>query len=421
MSENEKANENISTNNPEDKDNVQKNNKEESIPGKDNNTLVVDLENDEDTDEPVSESISENVLVIEVSDENDKSKKPVDNILTLSLDDLDAETMVHSGFTSNAETYQGIKGDLYSDIQKKKGYSDVVSKRAIIELALAGLIGGILAWLITEPLSRGEIYNQDIQTLVWNAALYTAIVGATIGASLGLAYGLTAGGTTKIIRNVITGLLFGIIGGICGGSLAQYIYGSILLNYQFGIIGQTMLRAVGWSILGVFIGIGQSSLIPADKKMRNSITGGALGGLIGGGAFQLISYFSEEASLGRALALAVMGLSVGLLVSLVEETSKEAWLQIKTGPLAGKQFIIYEERTVIGSSPSCDIVMFKDNHVLPEHALITWQSQEYILKTFQGSSVRINGKTSSSQALEDGYTIEIGETHMVFHQRKVKK
>ena len=43
---------------------------------------------------------------------------------------------------------------------------------------------------------------------------------------------------------------------------------------------------------------------------------------------------------------------------------------MKAGPLAGKQFVVFRNPTVLGSSPKADIYLFKDEAIEPRHALI---------------------------------------------------
>ena len=61
---------------------------------------------------------------------------------------------------------------------------------------------------------------------------------------------------------------------------------------------------------------------------------------------------------------------VGLFVGIVEQWTKSAWLLMKAGPLAGKQFVVFRNPTVLGSSPKADIYLFKDEAIEPRHALI---------------------------------------------------
>src|SRR5262249_57929770 len=79
---------------------------------------------------------------------------------------------------------------------------------------------------------------------------------------------------------------------------------------------------------------------------------------------------SGRAALSRAVGFAVIGMMVGLFVGLVEQWTKTAWLLMRAGPLAGKQFVLHRNPTVLGSSPKADVYLFKDEAIEPQHALI---------------------------------------------------
>jgi len=162
-------------------------------------------------------------------------------------------------------------------------------------------------------------------------------------------------------------------------------------------------------------------MVPVKNKMRNGIIGGSLGGLLGGAAFQQILFTLSDPTLGRALALTALGLAVGLFVSLVEETAKEAWLLLKTGPLAGKQFIVYEDRTVIGSNYAADIALVKDPALKPFHAAITRLGSEYMISPAASDAyVLLNGRQIRQSNIDNGDTIQMGRSELVFFLRSGK-
>jgi hypothetical protein len=385
------------------------------------NKLVIDFNDEESISEKQEAGTLPGILNIDIDDEKEVSEKATGDVLTITLSDLQEDTTDYPGLEDQPSSYHNPNDEIYPDKNMMKVESSLASQRKIIIIAIAGIVGGILAWLGTELLPSDTSYNQEFVSLIQNAALYASLVGAAIGMALGTAYGIAAGNVNQAARSALSGLLFGGIGGVIGGSLAQYIYGTILLSYLLGSFGQLILRAVGWSILGLFIGVGQGALVPVKAKIRNGIIGGALGGLLGGAAFQLILSGTGEALLGRGLALAVMGLSIGILVSLVEEASKEAWLQMKTGPLAGKQFIIYEDRTIVGSNPSSHIVLIKDTHVLPEHAVIMRLGADFYLnKASSGAKVLVNGRPINRHNLANGDILTLGSSIVTFHIRSGK-
>jgi len=290
-------------------------------------------------------------------------------------------------------------------------------------MAIAGLLGGLFGWALSEPVQiwlRSSRNTMDVIQTAAGVGAYAAVVGAAIGIMLGLANGYNVGFTKRTSNWAVMGMVFGAVGGFVGGGIAQFVYGTVTLNYSLGPVGSTLIRAVGWSFMGVFFGLGQGAVVTAARKMRNGILGGALGGLIGGVILELIIRSGpSSAVVGRVIALCAMGLAIGALIGLVEEVAKEAWIRITDGPLTGKQFILYESRTTIGADPSCSIVLFKDPAVAPYHAEIAIEQSDYVVTNLdRNARTMVNGREITSHHLRDGDEITIGRTVLEFHERE---
>ena len=75
---------------------------------------------------------------------------------------------------------------------------------------------------------------------------------------------------------------------------------------------------------------------------------------------------------------------------------------------------------VIGSSPTCDIYLFKDPAVEPRHAEVKQLGSKFEvhdLKSSQG--VFVNGTRVESKILEKGDIVVIGESILEFDQKVV--
>ena len=360
---------------------------------------------------------SEDALVVDLEPEEPSvARKPAD--LDLSAMDLESEA---ASVAAKAPAWSEPAGGGLPGTEEPSGKSAgpttaAFSLSGVLVMAIAGLLGGLLGWALTEPL-QSALQGSPL-SLVAQTALYAAFAGGAIGLALGAGNGFAAGVAAKTVRWAAFGLLWGALGGAVGGGLAQKIYGGLSVDYTFAWWADLLMHAAGWSIMGVFFGLGQSAVVTAEKKMRNGILGGALGGLLGGAVFQLLNV-SDHGSSGRCLALCAMGLCIGALIGLIEEAAKEAWVRVTGGPLTGKQFILYEERTVIGSSPACSITLFKDPNVAPEHAEIRNDRTEFVIATLlPGAVVLVNGRPAARRVLEDGDDIAIGMTRMEFRERK---
>jgi pSer/pThr/pTyr-binding forkhead associated (FHA) protein len=108
-------------------------------------------------------------------------------------------------------------------------------------------------------------------------------------------------------------------------------------------------------------------------------------------------------------------------VGLVEQWTKTAWLLMKAGPLAGKQFVLYRNPTVIGSTPKAEIYLFKDDAIEPRHALIHNRGGRFEIED-QGTpdGTYVNGIPIRKQTLQTGDQIVIGKTVLEFALREAR-
>jgi hypothetical protein len=183
-------------------------------------------------------------------------------------------------------------------------------------------------------------------------------------------------------------------------------------------------RSMTWGIAGLAIGIGQGVALKSGKLVMNGLLGGMLGGLLGGMFFDPIekvlsgAQYGGQAIVSRCIGFVVIGLATGLMIGLVEHLAKSAWLLMRAGPLAGKQFIIYKSPTAIGSSPKCEVYLFKDPDVAPRHALITKAASRHEIRDMGSEAgTYVNKRLVQRQTLHDGDQIMIGGTVLEFAER----
>ena len=106
---------------------------------------------------------------------------------------------------------------------------------------------------------------------------------------------------------------------------------------------------------------------------------------------------------------------VGLFVGIVEQWTKSAWLLMKAGPLAGKQFVVFRNPTVLGSSPKADIYLFKDEAIEPRHALIHDRGGRFEIEDMNtADGTYVNGIPVKRQILKPGDQIVLGKTVLEF-------
>jgi pSer/pThr/pTyr-binding forkhead associated (FHA) protein len=88
---------------------------------------------------------------------------------------------------------------------------------------------------------------------------------------------------------------------------------------------------------------------------------------------------------------------------------------MQAGPLAGKQFVIYRDTVVLGSSPKADVYLFKDGAIEPKHALIHNRGGRFEIEDCNTpDGTYVNGVAVKRQVLRAGDQIVLGKTILEF-------
>ncbi|MHB1560139.1 MAG: FHA domain-containing protein [Isosphaeraceae bacterium] len=295
-------------------------------------------------------------------------------------------------------------------------------------LSLAGGLGAMVAWMVMEP-----FINESEHSSLWALLLLFPSVAAMSGLFIGAAEGI-------MCRNLERALICGSVSlavGLLGGAVALIPTGivyAIMRTIASSVSGhddvrmppvgvgwafQIMGRGAAWAVAAIPAGLGQGIALREPKIIVNGLLGAVLGGLVGGMLFDPIYlvFASDHAEgwLSRGVGLTTIGLSVGLLVGIVEQWTKSAWLLMKAGPLAGKQFVVFRNPTVLGSSPKADIYLFKDEAIEPRHALIHDRGGRYEIEDLNSADgTYVNGIPVHRKVLHAGDQIVLGKTVLVF-------
>lgn len=301
-------------------------------------------------------------------------------------------------------------------------------------LAIASGLGAFVAWAVIEPFFS----DSDLPRGVPGAAiLLFPSVAAGAGLFLGAAEGLMCRNLGRATISGLVGLGVGFVGGLLILIPAGILFGlmravavSLWKNPQpdqmptgLALVVFIMGRAAAWALSAVPAGLGQGVALREWKVVFNGVVGGVLGGLIGGILFDPIDMLftgpDHEAALSRCIGLTIIGLMVGLFVGLVEGWTKTAWMLMRAGPLAGKQFIIFRDTTILGSSPKADVYLFKDAAIEPRHAVVYNRGGRFEIEdcnTRDGTYV--NGAPIRRQMLQPGDQVVLGKTVLEFQIRQ---
>jgi hypothetical protein len=309
-------------------------------------------------------------------------------------------------------------------------------RKAVVYMAVFGLVASIVGWGLGEIVMhksdsviksfvRNNCYGQDLESiksqLEWLHRWWLFVVGMVIGLGLAIAEPVVAhNGKSAIIRTVI-GAVLGALGGyVCAlfiNDIYHYLGGG---KDASSFVQQMFARGVGWSILGAFLAIAPGIAMRNLKKFLLGLAGGAIGGLLGGILFDPICQLTGSDVPARCVNILGLGVGAAVATALLEEAAKQGWLKVATGVITGKQFILYRNPTVIGSSPKTEIYLFKDPTVAPKHAAINGIGGEFLLTALNGTTVLINGRPVQQQRLRNGDQIRVGNTIFLFGSRALK-
>ena len=299
-------------------------------------------------------------------------------------------------------------------------------------LALASGLGAFLGWLCLEP-----FFEDNDQRLNLADFMLFPTVAAGIGLFLGAAEGIMCRNAGRAVVSAAVGLGVGFAGGLVGYVAASIFYGiSQVLVAEItgdpagrlrglGLFAQMISRSLAWAIASIPAGLGQGIAQRDKKVILNGLLGGILGGLLGGLLFDPI-YFAitgegGQGNLSRCVGFTLIGLLVGLFVGLVEGWTKTAWLLMRQGPLAGKQFILFRDTTVLGSSPKSEVYLFKDAAIEPRHAVIYNRGGRFEIEDCQTpEGTYVNGIPIRKHWLQSGDQIVMGKTVLEFALKEAR-
>lgn len=263
---------------------------------------------------------------------------------------------------------------------------------------------------------------REVQAQKRNGVLWHVLLSSLIAVGLSIAESCVSCNWQSALKNGLAGLLLGALGGLVMSWGANFIYLTLGGGQQGEMnFTQVFARAVAWGVLGMFTAVAPGLVMRSKKKILLGCLGGLIGGMLGGALFDVISKAAESAVLSRFVNIVGLGVGAAVAMVLLEQAAKRGWLRVLSGVITGKQFILYRNPTVIGSSPKCEIYLFKDTSVLPQHASINQREGDFYITAIGGQPVILNETVTQQSKLRSGDKIRIGQTMMVFEAKEVAK
>ena len=248
-------------------------------------------------------------------------------------------------------------------------------------------------------------------------AIWSGVIALFVGLFLGIGEGYYYGSKEKAVRYALIGAGVSLAIGAISGFLAQAMYAS-MLGEDPSDFAAAFIRGIGWSLMGLGIGVAAGLIKPEKKRILFCALGGAAGGFVGGFLFNYVCDVIPNDIVARGVAIVVMGSLIGVGVGLLEQFAKQAWLKVIRGEFEGKEYLVFDGITSIGNNGTNTIVLFKDKLVGEHHCDISLDRGRYVLQdcgTPMGTVV--NGQRIEKHTLRRGDTIAIGNSVLVFNTK----
>lgn len=344
--------------------------------------------------------------------------------LKITVEDLEKVSVIPqpasatAGVPGSVRQYGNIASPDTEPLIEDEGRSNVFLQ-GWFYLGIAGMLGAVIGWAICEPrfIDGGDSRR-------WGNFIIIPLVVTLMCFGFGVAESIVERSLNKAIWRGLLSLVLGFVGGFVFDWIANIIFMiTVGVVTELGVHTAKnpafwIARGVAWMVFGIAGGIIYGVVDRSGKKVRYGILGGIVGAGLGGIIFDPIALATKAGAPSRAVGFALLGLATGVAMGIVESALKDRWLYVASGPLAGKQFILYKPLTVIGSSQQSDIYLFKDPAVLPRHGSIELRGAQTFLRA--EGPVYVSGQPAKNRALESGDLIQIGRYAFHFRERHRK-
>jgi hypothetical protein len=287
---------------------------------------------------------------------------------------------------------------------------------------LAQVTGAPQNVIISDPSALADAFRQSEKVInnqqmlashatvegFMSSVLWTGIWASLI--AVGAALGLVAGTNRYLHRRflrvgeVLIIILGGVITGLVAGAAGQSLY-YLLSNFQEVDLAK---RCVSWILLGLGIGYGMGFFVPNLARKRASVAAG-VGGAVAAFCFLTLPSMVAESltflphmdsdTIGRVLGAAILGLSAGLAIVLVEAICLEARLIVHWNDKERSTLALGSTAIVVGSSLDAHVLLAEEDSPTPVMARIR--------QTDNGPTLE-DGQTNSERSLTDGEVLDYG-------------
>lgn len=297
--------------------------------------------------------------------------------------------------------------------------------------AVFGALGGLLGWMLF-----GVFGDKTPEHPRAMALLGGALIGGVIGYFVVSVEAIRDRNPVRFARLASYGAALGALGGAAGmllgdwvnfhlvGALGASRAGSGVLH----TLGTMLARGLGWTFLGVAVGLSEGVATRSLGKLSYGTAGGAVGGFVGGALFGLFYLKTLDqtgsASLWGALGLIILGACIGSLSALVQGVLQPASVRVLRGWQEGREYALDKADNLLGRDEHADIALFRDMKVEKKHAIIQREGQRYLLLNNESPPewTRVNDEPVPQVTdLYDGDRIQLGNIILRFQMRAAQQ
>jgi len=274
---------------------------------------------------------------------------------------------------------------------------------------ILGAIGGLIGWQISNILGLSFTNNFMISEVVIGA-----ILGGVIGLMIGFGEGIATGSFLFGLKKSLLSALLGAVGGAIALPVAEGVF--------LFIGGQVWSRPIGWAIFGLLTGLATG--ITGGAQLWKGGLGGLIGGAFGGVLLEAARTMFADPLMGKAAGLMLLGLSVGIFIALIVFVLSRVWFEVTNGKMRGMEFILDKFLgkesfpAMIGSSPLKSDVVLTDPGIDPQHAILKGEGTYFTVKDISQGGTYLDGKKIELARLRPNQRIKMGDTEMVYHEKR---
>jgi len=289
--------------------------------------------------------------------------------------------------------------------------------RRKIFLCAIGAITGLALWPIAETIL---LYQHKFPSYLTFSIFLGMVFGLVFGGFFGASDKIIISSKTRVFSAVLQGSLIGIAGGVVGFFIGQGVLFLIGENFiqstkNFNLIGFPISRAIGWSVLGIFIGMVDGIRSRSSNKIKIGIAGGFLGGFVGGLSLEYLRFVVPNIMYARLIGLIIYGVSIGFFYGMVEKRLSYGLLILLNGKDKGMEFLINQRKMTIGSSLNNNIVLHDYSEINETHADIFIKDLKVFIKEHGvDSSVLVNEMSVNKLELHYGDMIKLGSANIKY-------